>query len=456
MLPVFLDEALHIQWSERLFAEGRITRPIGAGRLLAVLTYGLALPFEDRVWAARAIAALIGALTLLLTLRLAFRLFGSTAAVAAGVLYVSSPLALTYDRLALSDGFLAATIAALLVLTLDVAGSDERRSITLAGFTITAAVLTKVSALLFVPALPLGAALFARSWRHGLARAALALLSGLVLASPMLAIFALRGGEIATQHVVDPAEAGVQMRETLASMLDWARAYISIPAIVAALGALLLLRDRVALWLFIASGLPVLLLAVIAQPWSARYILPCLPPLLVLLAGGVSRIAARMSHPAAVAVALAITLSVPHAAFVRALLIEPHRAPFPEDDRRQLVTGWPSGYGIRELAARLVREAKRSAITVYLDSGGTRTVATDLAVLLGRRADIRLVEADLGSNDVRSRMVLQEGRLLAVMGPRADDIDLRAAFERAVVERLEVFTRPEGEWTATLFEIRFP
>ena len=32
---------------------------------------------------------------------------------------------------------------------------------------------------------------------------------------------------------------------------------------------------------------------------------------------------------------------------------KPTAAPFPEDDRRQLVTGWPSGYGVRELGARL-------------------------------------------------------------------------------------------------------
>ena len=48
-LPIFLDEAVHLQWAERLFSEGRILRPVGSGRLLAVATYGLALPFEDRL-----------------------------------------------------------------------------------------------------------------------------------------------------------------------------------------------------------------------------------------------------------------------------------------------------------------------------------------------------------------------------------------------------------------------
>ena len=35
-LPIFLDEAVHLQWAERLYSEVRILRPVGSGRLLAV------------------------------------------------------------------------------------------------------------------------------------------------------------------------------------------------------------------------------------------------------------------------------------------------------------------------------------------------------------------------------------------------------------------------------------
>jgi hypothetical protein len=31
VLPVFLDEAVHIQWAERLYGEGRILSPVGSG-----------------------------------------------------------------------------------------------------------------------------------------------------------------------------------------------------------------------------------------------------------------------------------------------------------------------------------------------------------------------------------------------------------------------------------------
>ena len=117
VLPIFLDEAVHIQWAERLYGEGRILRPVGAGRLLAVAAYGLSLPFEDRLWVSRLIATLAGATTLVFTLLLSRRLFGERAGVIAGGLYVLSPFALTYDRLALSDGFLAASIAGVMFAT---------------------------------------------------------------------------------------------------------------------------------------------------------------------------------------------------------------------------------------------------------------------------------------------------------------------------------------------------
>jgi hypothetical protein len=456
VLPIFLDEAVHIQWAERLFVEGRILRPVAAGRLLAVVSYGLALLFEDRVWAARVVAAGVGALTLLLTLRLADRLFGRIAVLAAGVLYLLSPLALTYDRLALSDGFLAVAVTSLLVVTLDIAGADGRRAIVLAALAVALAVLAKVSALLYVGALPLGAALLAPRARAGLARGAGALLAGLAIASPMLFVFAVRGGEIATQHLIDLNEADLQMRQTLATMLDWARSYFSFVALAGAAASAALLRDRVASWLLCAAFLPVFLFAVLGQPWSARYVLPSLPPFLVLIAGGICRLAERWpSFRPALAIGLATALSAPHFGFVRQLLVDPADAPFPDDDRRQLVTGWPSGYGVRELAARLTREAAGEAITVYLDTGGTRTVATDLGVLLHAAPRIRIVEADLASPGVRSRMSSESGRLMAVVGPRADAFGLGAAFENAVVERLEVFVKPGGEWAATLFEIRF-
>ena len=461
-LPIFLDEAVHLQWAERLYDEGRILRPVGSGRLLAVAAYGLALPFEDRLWAARLIASLAGAATLVVGMLLAHRLFGRLASVVFGGLYLLSPFALVYDRLALSDGFLSACIASLMLATWSIARRpDERTPRAMAAALIALAILSKVSALLFLLTVPLGVLALARERPRAFRSAALACVVGLVLASPMLWFFARNSGEIAAQHLADAALAGSTLLATLADMRGWALAYFTPPALLAAAVSFALLRDSRALWLAGSVVLPFVLFALFSQPWSARYVLPTLPPLLLLIAGGIDGAVSRLKPSLRGAAALGLTLLVlvSSLSFDRDLVLDPSRAPFPEDDRRQLVTGWPAGYGVRELAARLEEEVLTGDLTAYVDTGGTRTLPTSLAVLVGRRPSIRLVEGDFGSEAVRASMAeeAKTRRVFAIVGPRTRDLDFKAAIaDAASAERLAVYARPGGEWAATLFRLRAP
>ena len=458
-LPIFLDEAVHLQWAERLFTEGRILRPVGSGRLLAVAAYGLALPFEDRLWAARLIASGAGALTLVFTMLLSQRLFGSRACLVAGALYLLSPFALVYDRLALSDGFLSASITGLMFATWAlIRGPSGRLARAAMAGSVGFAIVSKVSALLFVLTIPMGVLVLARDRKPTLRSAALACAAGLLFASPMLWFFASNRGEISAQHLVDPSLDASILLSTLLDMRDWLLSYFTVPALLFAAASLVLLRDGRALWLGGSVALPFLLFALFSQPWSARYVLPTLPPFLILISGGIDALAARVKPSRGAVAALGLTLmaSLSGISFDRYLLQDPARAPFPSDDRLQLVTGWPSGYGVFELAARLKREATEGAVTVYVDTGGTRTVPTDLAVLLGRHPSIRLVEGDLGSADFRASMIseLKTGRVFAILGPRSGGLDVGLQVRGAVVERVEVFQRPGGEWAATLFRLR--
>jgi len=462
VLPIFLDEAVHLQWAERLYDEGRILRPVGSGRLLAVAAYGLALPFEDRLWAARLIASLAGASTLVAGMLLAHRLFGPLAGVVFGVLYLLSPFALVYDRLALSDGFLSAAIASLMLATWTLArrpGETAPRG--MAAALIVFAILAKVSALLFFLTVPLGVLALAGERSRALRSAAFAFAIGLLFASPMLWFFARNSGEIASQHLADPALAGSTLLATLLDMRGWALAYFTPPALLAATASIALLRDGRALWLAGSVVLPFVLFALFSQPWSARYVLPTLPPLLILIAGGIDGAVRRLKPSLRRGGAVGLTLLVlaSSLSFDRDLVLDPSRAPFPEDDRLQLVTGWPAGYGVRELAVRLEQEVLTGDLTAYVDTGGTRTLPTSLAVLVRRDPSIRLVEGDFGSEIVRASMAeaAKTGRVFAIVGPRTRDLDFKAAIaDTASVERLAVYTRPGGEWAATLFRLGGP
>jgi len=458
-LPIFLDEAVHLQWAERLFNEGRILRPVGSGRLLAVAAYGLALPFEDRLWAARLIASMAGAATLVFTMLLSRRLFGARASVVAGALYLLSPFALVYDRLALSDGFLSTCITGLMLAVWTLAHRpDDARPRRMAGVLIALAVVSKVSALLFLLTVPFGILALAPDRRRAFRSAAMACAMGLVLASPMLWFFVRNSGEISSQHVVDPTVSGSTIVATLLDMREWALSYFTVPALLAAVASLALLRDGRALWLAGSVALPFVLFALFSQPWSARYVLSTLPPLLILISGGIDRLASRVkpSLRGAAAIGLTFLALLWSLSFDRDLVFDPERAPFPGDDRRQLVTGWPSGYGVRELAVRLEREAQEGELTAYVDTGGTRTLPTSLGILVGRHRAIRLVEGDLGSETVRASMVeeMKTRRVFAILGPRSSDLDFKSQVGGAAVERVEVYERPGGEWAGTLFRLR--
>ena len=455
-LPIFLDEAVHLQWADRLVSEGRILRPVGSGRLLAVLTYGLALPFEDRLWAARLIASMAGALTLAFTMLLSNQLFGRRASVIAGVLYVLSPFALVYDRLALSDGFLSACLTALMFATgrliQDPTAWPRRAAVALL---VTLAILSKVSAPLFFLTIPLAVAAMAPDRRAALRAVIVAGALGFLCASPMLWFFAANSGEIVSQHVVDPAAVGSITVATLLDMREWVLSYFTLPALLAAAASALLLRDGRVLWLAGSVALPFVLFALFSQPWSARYVLPTLPPLLVLISGGVDRVASRLRPDIAAAVLLTGLTSSSFFSFDRALLLDPARAPFPFDDKLQLVTGWPSGYGVRDIAARLEHEAEGGPTLVYVDTGGTRTLSTSLAVLLGRHPWIRLIEGDLESASFRDLLIRknQGPRVFVVLGPHDTGFDIKSLLASLGAEKLEAYQRPGGEWAGTLFQL---
>ena len=457
VLPIFLDEAVHIQWAERLYSEGRILRPVGSGRLLAVAAYGLALPFDDRLWAARFIAALAGAATLLFTVLLARKLFGERAALMAGSFYLVSPFALVYDRLALSDGFLCAAITGLMLATFEFSRNPHRssRAWLAAAVFVALAIIAKVSALLFFVTVPLGVLTLASDRKEAFRSAARALAIGLAAASPMLWFFASNSGEISGQHIIDPENAMTLVASTLRYMRAWVLSYFTLPMVAAAILSMALLRDGRALWLAGSVLAPFLLFAAVAQPWSARYVLSTLPPLLILAAGGIDALARRAKTGKA-AVALAVLASLSALSFDRSLLFDPPSAPFPDDDLRQLVTGWPAGYGLRDLSVRLRGEAVEGPITVFVDAGGLRTLPTSLGVLVGRDPRVTIIEGDFGSAGFRDRMTSEprSRRAYAVAGPRAVAFEFGSMVSAGLAERLQVFSRPGGEWAATLFRLK--
>lgn len=457
--PIFLDEAVHIQWAERLLDEGRFVKPIGAGRLLAVLAYIPATLLEDRWLAARVIAVAAGAVALIFCVLTAWELFGRAGAMTAAAVQIAHPLAFLYDRLALSDVFLSATISACLYFTVCVAlGRDTpMRARTLTIF-CALAWMSKVSAVLFLVALPLAAWLSPDStrWSAAMKRVSFSLVAGTVLAFPMLLVFFRNSGEILAQHTA-AGSADVESANAFATsaLASWALSYWTPALLLALLGSIALLHNRRVFFLAVAHLVPAGLLITISNPWSARYILPLVPFSAVLIGGGIAAVATRTSNWVAVGSAAA-ALAIPLTHDFR-MIRDFATAPLPEDERLQLVTGWPAGYGVRAIADRLVAEAGSAPARVFVESAGPRNPATSLAILLPHSVRIQMdIQArDLNSSAVRFEIEssAREVQTFVVASLRHDGNGYLST-PSLVADRLIQASRPGGEWAGSLFSVR--
>src|SRR5260221_474856 len=152
-LPMFLDERIHLRWAYWIEQGRRLRVPLLAGRGLRVyLLAGIAPHADDPLRAGRLLTVAIGLVTLVACHRLAVRLTGDRrVADVTALFYIACPFTLLYDRMVLTDAFLAAFTALTLLLSVAVAEEPRPRSGVALGVAIAFGVLSKTTGLvLFV------------------------------------------------------------------------------------------------------------------------------------------------------------------------------------------------------------------------------------------------------------------------------------------------------------------
>jgi len=162
VLPVFLDEAMHLDWAFRTAATGRLVGISDGGRYLPIWLYAvIATGAADPLRAARLLSVIAGLAAVLGLAWLGRLLHSRGAGLLAAFLYVAAPFTLVYDRMALVDALLAALVVFALVFGVLWSRSAARRWMIALGLAVGAAGLTKLSGLLLLP-LPALVALGAR------------------------------------------------------------------------------------------------------------------------------------------------------------------------------------------------------------------------------------------------------------------------------------------------------
>jgi 4-amino-4-deoxy-L-arabinose transferase-like glycosyltransferase len=412
-LPMFVDERIHLRWASWIAQGDRLRLPFISGRGLSVwMLAGIAPGADDPLMAGRLLTVAVGLVTLVACHRLTLRVTGRTfAADVAALLYIACPFTLFYDRMVLTDSFLSAFTALTILLSMKLAAAPRLRTALALGVAVALGVLSKTTGLLLfvVPLLALvtvgrdrGPALVPLAAAYGVSAA--------LVAYPMSLFFRRTSelsGAMGMRENEESLTANAAANLRLAS--EWLWAYWTPGLVLLAVAGLVFAlargeRRRPAALLAVLAVAPTLAFVAVSEIWYPRYLLFTTVPLLPLASWGfVSAIDLLRRHgalgtgpTAMVAAALLLVVLSPALRFDAMLWTDPAGAPFASLDRFQYVTGWPSGYGLRDSLAFLSAQRERAG-GLLLVTPGPSTTASALRLLAARDPGVEVRYVDPAS-----------------------------------------------------------
>jgi tetratricopeptide (TPR) repeat protein len=457
-LPVFLDEAIHIEWATKVAETGRVLGISDGGRYLPIWLWSLvAAEADDPLRAARTVSVAWGLATALGLVVLGRALYTEAAGWLAAGLYTVLPSTLLYDRMALVESAMGALVVAALAAAVRWADTGQLGWAVAAGALIGLGAITKLygALLLLLPLLLV--ALRPRAGRHVL-RPQVVVVQAVALAV-MLPVFLDLGPSLAfvRDNVWFLRERGTASygRSAAVALLWTAEQLTPLGFALILLAILHGLRRReaadgvvVTFWLswtalFVATG---------GRDWFPRYLLPGLIPSLLLAANRALRTGEELAGPAprplarvGPGVGLLVLFAAGGVPAGRALLADPASAPMVAIDRWQYVQDWPSGYRLDDVARFLAEQAARKGGVLVVRDQRSGPLLEGLNLLFRRRrsgvefVDLYLHKGALASAAPR---LLADPRpvLLAIQEPLAHHLVL--SFAGRLAPLLSAFAKP--------------
>lgn len=396
---LFLDEAHHL-WLARDVWRLHPFEATVDGRWLNVLWIAVFYPFNATIWIARASVVLVTTAGFACVLATTRHYFSLRATVIAALLYTFMPLTFFFERLALADSISAPFVAAAIWLaSVKFPQATTTRARlgwgALGGVMLTAAILSKISNLIFL-CIPLLAAIFLfnwKEWRRGFVLASAMYVScAITLAPIVITIRFFTGSTLGLDLVMlktggTLAELPAQIVGSSQGVMSFLSAYLPFPMwliILIGIGAAMWRGGRAA-W-FNASVLAATMAVLIVQTrpaYLASRFLPVYAPMIaILVGGGLAAITIRWRRVLVVGgIAVMIGSGV---MFAWQGWIDPIQLPLEQSDRWHYITGWPNSYALRDVTAEFLNRDE-SAQIVALDLGSTQKMD---GYLLGRTTKV--------------------------------------------------------------------
>ena len=372
LLPVFADEAIYVRWAQVMANEPQLRfLPLSDGKqpLFMWVAMFIVHRLSDPLFAGRLVSAVAGLGTSVGLFLVSYTLFKSKAvALITSFLWIVSPFAVFFDRMALVDSMLTMFGVWTLFLGIVTAKTKRLDFAMLTGFVLGFAVLTKSSALFFALLLPV-TFIFAKN-KKDLIKLVLLLIPIYAIAfgmyniqrlGPNFELLSARTKDYVfplSKILANPRDPFIYNFPTAIKWL-WQIG----PSFVLFLGILgfgtNFKKYRKEILIITAWFLvPILVQSAFAKTFTARYILFAIPYFFVL-GGSVFLVKKRVLERLS---ALLLIAFIFHAVWIDSLLLtNPETAPLPRRERSGYLEEWTAGTGIRQVAEFIKDEAKNLA-----------------------------------------------------------------------------------------------
>ncbi|MBI4039704.1 glycosyltransferase family 39 protein [Candidatus Daviesbacteria bacterium] len=433
ILPVFVDEAIYIRWSQVMRDPAWRFIPLTDGKqpLFMWLSSPLVNLWSDPLFASRLISVIAGFFGMIGIFLLSRELFSKKIGSIAAFFYVLVPFFVFYDRLAVPDGLLTVLGIWAMFLSVVLARTVRLDVALILGMVIGAATLTKSPGFFYLLLVPSGILVFNFS-RQALPKLVKLALLWILVALMALVIYNILRlspyfyliGQRTYDFILTPAEflqngpfwwllcRGASFTwgcGRIFESFDWLVSYFTWPIFAAAFaGMLFLFRKnwRVALFITAWSTCPLLVENAIAKGFTARYIIFATFPFLVTAAYFADLAIAKLKQIHYLAPWGLLVLLMPAVVFDWYLLTNPSQAAIPAKEREGYVEEWSAGYGIVEIAQFLKGKAtdQRPILVGTEGTFGTlpdglqiyvRDIPNLTVVGMGQNADIYNIPKDL-------------------------------------------------------------
>ena len=391
-LPLFTDESTYIRWAQIIAEDPSqflLSLHIDAKQPLFYWINALTVfLFDDPLMSIRIISVFSGFLTAVAVYYIARLIHSESAGIVALLLYIFTPYMLIHNRIGIVASLLSMFTTYTLLTCLIISRSEERRKkhFLFLGLFLTGAFLTKTTALLYFLLVP--PVIYTLC---GIRKANKILYYFFISYSVAFFIIAAINYGVSPPGEANPLFYQNRFFLTIGELISfpfhlwWKNAcilggyiysYLTLPIfLLVALSLLFAIRykNRTYFVLYLWFLFPVIVLILIGQILFSRYIVFSIPPALVI--ASISMLYFReksgekfnkIKGNKLLANGVIALFFIPMILLDYGVIMHPVKADFIEQDHFQYVSGWPSGYGIKETVEYLKGKAKEKPLTLFL------------------------------------------------------------------------------------------